>query len=329
MKRRDFLKSTAGGSGTAWAWLRPATPEEARPAPRSPFTPCINQATTERADFSTAVDAYSKAGFRAVELWLDSVEPFLKRESPGTARHLMADHGIAPVSSCCEEDLFFPSVKDREKKIEGFKRKLHLTAELGARRFVMYSAIFEDVSLPDYEAALPRLREIGEIAQQFGIRVGIEFIKGAKFLGCLETTAALLRKVAHPNLGVLVDTFHFYAGTSKLEDFQNLRRDEISFVHIDDIPAMPREMLEDKHRVYLGEGVMPLAKILGALARVYHGPLSFEVFQYADQDPYRVARKSFEGLSRLLARMNDTSVDGRPPAKPEETSQSDDALGLS
>lgn len=303
MKRRDFLRSASGGVGAALAWAR-SDPSGEAPAPaKSPFTLCINQATTQRADFRTAMDAYSKAGFRAVELWLQSVEPFLKKESVAVARRLMADHGMEPASSCCEEDLFFPRLHDREKGIERFKRKLDLSAQLGAHRFVMYSAISEQVSLPDYEAALPRLREVGDLGQRSGIRVGIEFIAGTRFLGCLETSAKLLRKVAHPNLGVLVDTFHFYAGTSKLEDFQDLKRGEISFVHINDVPPLPRELLEDKHRVYVGEGIMPLGKILLALAKVYQGPLSFEVFQYAEQGPYAVARKSFHGLSRLLARL--------------------------
>ncbi len=267
------------------------------------FTPCINQATTMRAEFRTAIEAYRKAGFRQVELWLESVRPFVEKESVAAARRVMAEAGIESVSSCCEGDLFFPRVKDRAKRLESFKRKLQLSSELDARRFVMYSAIFEDVSAADYAAALPGLREIGDMGKQFGIVVGIEFIRGAKFLGCLPTAAELVRKAAHPNLGVLLDTFHFYAGTSKLEDIEKLRKGEISFVHVNDVPGIPRELLQDRDRVYLGEGVMPLERIFRALSTVYQGPVSFEVFQYADQDPYEVARKSMDGLARLLGRV--------------------------
>lgn len=322
MKRRNFLKSAAGGAGAAFTWLASGNPAAGLPARpvlagvsgRPPgagetvpspahFTPCINQATTMKADYRTAMDAYAKAGFRQVELWLESVEPFLQKEPAAAARRVMADLGIEPVSSCCEGDLFYPRLQGREKGIEGFKRKLDLSSQLGAHRFVMYSAISEGVKTADYDAALPRLREIGDLGRQFDIVVGIEFIAGAKFLGCVETTANLLRKVAHPNLGIQFDTFHFYAGISKLEDIENLKPGEISFVHIDDVPAMSRELLEDEHRVYVGDGVMPHLRILRALAKVYQGPLSLELFQYAEQDPYVVARRGFEGLSRLLARV--------------------------
>ena len=255
------------------------------------------------ADFRAAIEAYHRAGFPAVELWLDSVEPFLKKESVAAARRVMADQGIEPVSACCEGDVFFPRLEDREKKLDSLKRKLDSSRELGARRFVLYSAIFDGVKCSDYDAALPGLATVGDLGRERDIVVGIEFIKGAKFLGSLMTTTELLRRAAHSHLGVQFDTFHFYAGVSKLEDLGKVRPGEISFVHINDVPAKPRELLEDSDRVYVGEGVLPLERILGALAPVYRGYLSFEVFQYAGQDPDAVARRSFESLRGLIARV--------------------------
>ena len=299
MIRRAFLKSAAAGTALAGASAGAISAPS-----RTSFVPCINQATTMKADFKTAMDAYSKAGFRVVELWLNSVHPFLAKESVAAARRVMGDCGLTPRSACCDcENLFFRGLPEREKKMEAFRAKLDLSARLGANRFVLCSGITEEVTLGDYEAAVPMLREIGELGRQFGIIIGVEFIRGARFLGSVETTANLLRKVGHPNLGVLVDTFHFYAGVSKLSDIAKLQPGEISWVHINDVPPKPRELLDDKDRVYVGEGVMPLGEILGALGRVYEGPVSFEVFQYVDQDPYAVAERGYLGLSRVLARL--------------------------
>jgi 2-keto-myo-inositol isomerase len=273
------------------------------PPTKPHFVPCINQATTMQADFRAAIEAYHRAGFRAVELWLDSVEPFLKTESVAAARRLMADQGIEPVSACCEGDVFFPRLEGRAKKLDSLKHKLDLSRELGAHRFVLYSAVFDEVKPSDYDAALPGLSAVGDLGRERDIVVGIEFIKGAKFLGSVLTTAELLRRAAHSHLGVQFDTFHFYAGISKLGDLEKLRPGEISFVHINDVPAKPREILEDTDRVYVGEGVMPLERILRALAPVYRGYLSFEVFQYAGQDPVEVARRSYAGLAALIGRV--------------------------
>jgi 2-keto-myo-inositol isomerase len=304
MKRRDLIKSAALGTGSILAGFQPqAFSAITTSAPRA-FTPCINQATTRKADFKTAMDAYSKAGFRQVELWLDSVNPFLEKNSVAVAKRVLADHGIDARSSCCEcENLIFRTVPDRENKWDAFKRKLDVSAQLGANRFVMCSGVSTDVLFSDYTAAIPMLHEVGELGRQFGIVIGIEFIRGARFLGCVETTSNLLRQVGHPNFGVLIDTFHFYAGISKLEDIERLKPGEVSWVHIDDVPAKPRELLEDTDRLYVGDGVLPLEKILRTLAKVYQGPVSFEVFQYADDDPYIVAKKGYDGLARLLARL--------------------------
>jgi 2-keto-myo-inositol isomerase len=303
MKRREFIRTAAGAA----AWPRGSEPEPSlTPAPPQ-FIPCINQATTMQADFRAALEAYHRAGFRAVELWLDSVEPFLKRESVAAARRLMADQESQPVSACCEGDVFFPRLEDRAKKLDSLKRKLDLSRELGARRFVHYSAIFEDVKNSDYDAALPGLAAVGDLGRERDIVVGIEFIKGAKFLGSVLTTVELLRRASHSHLGVQFDTFHFYAGISKLADLEKVRPGEISFVHINDVPAKPREILEDIDRVYVGDGVMPLERILRALAPVYQGYLSFEVFQYAAEDPRTVAEKSYQGLAALLTRLKNSA----------------------
>jgi sugar phosphate isomerase/epimerase len=305
MKRRDLIKSAVAGTGAILAGLQSEKSAGASLPPAHAFTPCINQATTMKADFKIAMEAYSKAGFRQVELWLDSVYPFLGMNPPAAAKRAMADLGLNTRSSCCEcEDLFFRSVPDRDKKWDAFKRKLDLSAQLGANRFVMCSGVSVEVNQNDYDAAVPMLDDVGELGKQFGIVIGIEFIRGARFLGCVETTANLLRRVNHPNLGVLVDTFHFHAGISKLGDIEKLKPGEISWVHIDDVPPKPRELLEDTDRVYVGDGVLPLEKIMPVLAKVYEGPVSFEAFQYTEQDPYVVARKSYEGLTRLLAKLN-------------------------
>lgn len=305
MNRRDAIKSAVAGTGAVLSGLRTERAVGAGPPPAPAFTACINQATTMKADFRTALDAYGKAGFRQVELWLDSVNPFLEKNSVAVARRIMADSGLAPRSACCEcEDLIFREIPDWAKKWEAFRRKLDISAQLGANRFVMCSGVSGEVHADDYKTAVSKLHEVGELGKQFGIVVGIEFIRGATFLGSVETTANLLRQVGHPNLGVLVDTFHFYSGISKLEDIERLKPGEISWVHIDDVPPKPRELLQDADRVYVGEGVLPLEKILRTLAKVYQGPVSFEVFQYANQDPYTVAKKSYDGLARLLARLN-------------------------
>jgi sugar phosphate isomerase/epimerase len=80
-------------------------------------------------------------------------------------------------------------------------------------------------------------------------------------------------------------------------------------VHFQDVPDMPRELLDQTTRVIPGDGVTPLVRILGKLAdRAYAGPLSVELFlpKFQQGDPYDVAseiRRKAEAVMRQ-ARVN-------------------------
>jgi sugar phosphate isomerase/epimerase len=300
MNRRRFFKNAALGAGMVLG-ARSADPESSDAG----FIPCINQVTTGHADFRAAMEAYHRAGFRVVEISLGSVQAYAKKESLAGARRLLSDLGLKPLCADGISDVIFPRSPGRRKRMDECQRLLELTAELGIHRFLMWSAVFEPVVASDYKASLPNLHELGDLGRQFDVVIGVEFIRGAKFLGCLETASNLLRRANHPNLGVLLDTFHFYAGISKLTDFAPLRPHEIVWVHIDDVPASPpRELLQDTDRVYVGEGVMPLATILAHAAGVYRGPVSLELFQYQRLDPAEVAGRGFRGLSSLVTQVN-------------------------
>ena len=76
--------------------------------------------------------------------------------------------------------------------------------------------------------------------------------------------------------------------------------------HINDYPAEPpRQTINDSHRVYPGDGIAPLDKILRTLRDVgYRGPLSLELFNrdYWKQDALQVAKTGFEKTKAAVAR---------------------------
>jgi 2-keto-myo-inositol isomerase len=88
------------------------------------------------------------------------------------------------------------------------------------------------------------------------------------------------------------DFYHFWAGLSKFEDIELIHTGEILHVHFQDVPDIPRELLDSTTREVPGEGISPLPRILRALAaKGYSGPLSVELFypHYQNADPYEMA----------------------------------------
>jgi sugar phosphate isomerase/epimerase len=75
-------------------------------------------------------------------------------------------------------------------------------------------------------------------------------------------------------------------------------------VHFQDVPDMPRELLDNTTRVIPGDGVTPLTRILRKLSeKGYAGHLSVELFapRFQEADPFELAReirRKAEGVMR-------------------------------
>ena len=77
---------------------------------------------------------------------------------------------------------------------------------------------------------------------------------------------SIVRAAGASNLGVLFDCYHFWSGMGKLEDFDGVRPGEIRHAHLQDVPDMPRELLDNNSRIIPGDWVSPLVPMLQKLA---------------------------------------------------------------
>ena len=122
----------------------------------------------------------------------------------------------------------------------------------------------------------------------------IEFLRNSPYMSTLTTLLKLTREAAHPNIRPMLDCYHFWSGMSKFEDLDLLQTGELAHVHFQDVPDMPRELLDSTTRIIPGDGVSPLTRILAKLAeKGYSGALSVELFlpEFQQGDPYEVARR--------------------------------------
>ncbi len=293
MKRREFL----GGSAAALAAVR------ATDARAPTLVPCINQVTTLGAAFDAECAAYHDAGFRHVELW------FPKLQGLGLAPQAIAarlrDAALTPMCACAAGNLLWrgaPGPVERRGELEG---QFALAEALGVPRFVIFDYVEATPKRDDHVVAAERLVSLAELAAKHHVRVALEFIARSRLLGSLVTALQVIRQAAQPNVGLCLDTFHLYAGVSKLEDLDDLRSGEVEHVHFHDVPrAVPRELLVDADRLPPGMGVIPLARVVGALRRIgYAGALSVELFDPVVQksDPTATARTCYAAVTTFTS----------------------------
>jgi 2-keto-myo-inositol isomerase len=144
------------------------------------------------------------------------------------------------------------------------------------------------------EESVRVLTELSIIAAHYGVSLAFEFLgQPSCSVQTLELADRIVREVARPNIGLVVDSFHFYAGGSSIESINALDPERLFIFHINDAEDLPREQLEDRHRLLPGLGILPLREIIGALERIgYAGVVSVEIFrpEYWERDPFELAR---------------------------------------
>ena len=264
---------------------------------------CMHETTSERFDFRTAMEGYAKAGIRAVEPSLVKVREFAQKESAAAARRLLDDLGLKAMSSSNQVGLPEPG-DARARSLEDLKWKCELAQAIGCDRIVAPSAGTGQYTEDDYKRGADNLREAADIARPFGVSIMLEFTRTSRFAASLPTALRLVREAKHSNVRLMMDTYHFWAGISKFEDLDLLRDGELHHLHFEDVPAdPPREILGQPNRVFPGEGIAPLARIVEALKRKhYAGAASLEMFNPAIQamDPYQVAVRARAAIEPLI-----------------------------
>ncbi len=269
------------------------------------MTLAIHQNTSSAAGYRRSLEGWAKAGIKNVELTNTLLDEFLKSDSLPAAKRVLTDLGLTPVSSACGVfGLWEPNPK-RAAQVDAFKKRCEQFASLGLTKIYSPTPTTEKFTEEDYKRGVANMRENGDIAKQFGLLMMAEAVRTSTFIGTLPTMLKMMREAAHPNVAPLLDFYHFYSGLNKLEDLDLIRQGEIGHVHFQDVPDMPRELLDNTTRIIPGDGVAPLNRMLRTLSdKGYSGPLSVELFlpKFQQGDPYEVAREIRQKCEAVMRR---------------------------
>jgi len=168
-------------------------------------------------------------------------------------------------------------------------------ADTGNLRCIMWVLPFSDTLSysENFEFHRKRFGECARILEEYGIRLGLEFIgpatlrKGHKFefIHSLDGLLELNSAIGCPNMGLLIDTFHWDLAGQKPEDFKKIPSKEyIVLAHINDAAAgVPLDEQIDSVRELPGAtNVLNIEAFMKGLVSVgYDGPVYVEPFNEA------------------------------------------------
>ena len=263
----------------------------------------LHQNTSLGAGYRKSLEGWSRAGIKNVEITDGMLDDFLKTDTLTAARSLVKDLGLSVVScAAVQPDLWIPGAT-QVSSLEIWKKRCDQFASFGVQHIYCPAVTNRKVTTEDYKGAPDCLRQAGDAAKQNGLTAMIEFTRNSTFIATLTTALKLIREAAHPNVRPMLDCYHFWSGLGKMEDLDLLHPGELAHVHFQDVPDMPRELLDNTTRLIPGDGVSPLVQILRKLAeKGYAGALSVELFlpEFQQGDPYQVATKIREKAGAVM-----------------------------
>jgi 2-keto-myo-inositol isomerase len=270
----------------------------------------LNGATTMKASLPQDVAAAGSAGFKALEIWAAKLDAYLASppNSVETLKALFNQAGVQPVSFNSIEFITFRQPSEYEQIKTRCRQLCEIGQALDCRKIVVVpSPKPEGVSWDEIKRESVRvLRELAQLAAPYEMQLAFEFLG---FSWCSVRTLSQCWEIVHEtdcaNVGLVLDTCHFYAGDSDLEGITAVDAAKIFIFHINDVEARPKETIEDAHRLLPGEGVIPLEEILTRLKRTGYDDLcSIELFrpEYWERDPAELAAAARAATLRVVER---------------------------
>ncbi len=286
-----------------------AVSQDAKPSPKTPpFRYGLNFGTLRgfKLSVSDEIDVAAKAGYQSIEPWAQPIGEYLKKGGKlADLKKQIDDHGLIVEDLCA----FFPWIVDDDAKrregIEQMQREMDWANQLGCSRIAATCAGATDARLDDFRVLGDRYRTILEIGDKIGVIPQLEIWGKVKTLNSLADALAIAAWAGHPKAELLLDVFHLYRGGSPFEGLAMLNGRKMNTMHVHDYPAdPPREKIEDRDRVYCGDGIAPLKAIFRTLCDIgFAGCLSFEVFNpsyWATGDPLLVAKTGLEKMKAAV-----------------------------
>ena len=301
MDRRSLLKAGIGLAAVPAALAASAvSAEKKHQKGASPWPLCLNTSTIKPTPLKDKIRVTADAGYDGIELWIDDLE---KYEAEGgdlkTLGAEIRDRGLF-VPNIIGLWNSIPADKDAwEKSLVATRRRMRMAAAVGSTHVAAIPGPDRaDFDLKWGAARYHDLLEIGR--EEFGIIVAFEFVGFLKGINRIGLASAIALDADDPDACLICDTFHLYRGGSGFHGLRQLAPEFIADFHWNDVPANPpREQLGDQHRIYPGDGILPLVQVLSDLIAIgYAGPLSLEMFnrEHWKQDPAIVAKT---GLAKM------------------------------
>ena len=184
--------------------------------------------------------AIAKAGFDGIEIF---EQDFIA--DSGTAREIgdmIRDHGLDITLFQPFRDFEGLTGDARERAFDRAKYKFDTMAELGAELILVCSSVHPS-ALGGIDRAADDFSELGMLAAERNLRVGYEALAWGRHVNDHRDAWEIVRRADHPNVGIILDSFHTLARKIDPNTIRRIPSDKIFFVQLADAPMLDMDLL--------------------------------------------------------------------------------------
>lgn len=245
---------------------------------------CFNQATTmKHSTLESDLEYCEKYHYDLIEIRLDKLRDYFQRHTPGELRTFFDTHHIKPFAFNALEFINFRDEAGFQEIMDGLKLCCSTGEIIGCKRTVIVPTfdIGNKTISEIREESVRVIRILSDYAELFGMKLAFEFVG---YPNCSVNTFGqaydIVTAADRPNVGVVLDCFHFHAMGSRFEDLESADGSKIFILHLDDSEDLPVGAARDNNRLMPGEGAVNLPRILSTLKRIgYDSMVSIELFR--------------------------------------------------
>jgi 4-hydroxyphenylpyruvate dioxygenase len=288
------------------------SPMKTSPMKTSIATVTLSGTLTEK------LQAIADAGFDGVEIFENDFLAF--DGSPREVGRMVRDAGLQITLFQPFRDFEGMPEPQRGRTFDRAERKFDIMQELGTDLMLVCSNV-SPLSLGGIDRAADDFRDLGERAAKRGLRVGYEALAWGRHISDHRDAWEIVRRADHPNIGLILDSFHTLARRIDTASIRAIPKDKIFIVQLADAPMIQMDLLHwSRHyRNMPGQGDLPVTDFMRAVAATgYDGPLSLEIFndQFRGGSPKAVAVDGKRSLVNLMDRVTRDEPGSRISAPP-------------
>ncbi|MBD3254267.1 MAG: TIM barrel protein [Candidatus Lokiarchaeota archaeon] len=271
----------------------------------------INHATLLTTKIDIFIPIVSNVGFSGVELRRDQIFDYIEHNSLKELETLLVENNIECISINAIELFSLCNEAELQRICQYSEELMKIGNQIGCDHLITVPSFLDDPYMDKAtikRKTIKRLKILLKLANRYNFRLSFEPLG---FPNCsvrkLDFCLEILSDESLKNVGLVIDTFHFFIGENHLTSLEIIPIEKLWLVHINDAIEKPFQELKDSHRILPCQGFFNLEMFVKKLRKIgYDKWLSIELFneEYWNEDPELIAQESIDALNLLLKNEN-------------------------